>query len=67
MKVHIIKNGNIKLVITPEDAIEKAVLETLAKEPVQLTIPDRIELIDINLTDAAILAPVPVTKIKDES
>lgn len=64
MKIHIVMNGSTKLIITPENPIEKSILESLSKEPVMLTMPDRIEVIDINLSDSAILTNVKTEIVK---
>lgn len=58
MKVTLVKNGTIKLIVTPQDAIEKIFLEELAKNPVQIKVPDRLEVVDVNLTDSIIISPV---------
>lgn len=58
MKVITIKNGNYKIIITPEDEIEKAILMQIAKNSVEIVVPDRIEVIDQNLTDSIIISNV---------
>ena len=58
MKVTLVKNGSIKLIVTPQDAIEKVFLEELAKNPVQIKVPDRLEVVDVNLTDSIIISPI---------
>ena len=58
MKIITIKNGCYKIIITPEDAIEKAILQELSKNPVEIIVPDRIEVLDQNLTDSVIITNV---------
>jgi hypothetical protein len=62
MKVTTVINGVYKLVITPENEIEKSILAAIANEPVTISIPERVVLLDTSLSDSVVISPVPGNK-----
>ena len=61
MKVHITKNGKLKVILQPEDDIERIILQEIAKNPVEVTIPDRCEILGENITDSMIISNIKPT------
>lgn len=58
MKVTIISNGQpTRMVITPENEIEKLQLQSLFKGEVEVRQMDKAQVIDVNLVDCVIIQP----------
>lgn len=57
MKIHILTNGSLKMLISPETEIEKMQLDSLFKTPVDAKQMGTVRLIDIDLQDCVIIQP----------
>lgn len=64
MECIIVKNGVTRIVIHPKDETEKLLLQDLAKNPVEITVLDRVEILGSNYTDAIILSNTKVQETK---
>lgn len=52
-----IKNGQIKLVIRPDDEIELAMMKELLKSPIEGTIVATMQVGDVQYANSAIITP----------
>jgi hypothetical protein len=56
MKTHIIKNGDVKLILTPESEIEKMLLQDLFKQEVTVQSVEKIQVLNTALVDSVIIS-----------
>lgn len=57
MKVHIVQNGNIKIILAGDTEIEKLQIMELFKQPVEVQTVDKIQILDKSITDCVIIYP----------
>ena len=57
MKVSMYQNGTMKLILVPENEIEKLQLQSLFKGEVEVRQMDKAQVIDVNLVDCVIIQP----------
>ncbi len=57
-----IKNGQIKLVIRPDDEIEAAMLRELLKQPIEATQVSTLQVGDVQYANAAVITSTKADK-----
>lgn len=60
MTTTFIVNGDLKLVITPSNDVEKSLLQQLCKGPIDIQILDKVQIADKTHADSAIITPAAV-------
>lgn len=62
MKVHIVSNGNLSMVISPETEIEKLQIKELFQGPVTATVSDTVQILGKNIVDCVVITPISTDK-----
>lgn len=57
MKISMYQNGTMKLILVPENEIEKLQLQSLFKGEVEVRQMDKAQVIDVNFVDCVIIQP----------
>lgn len=55
MKTHLIKNGSISLILTPENEIERLLLDELFRTPVDVQAVEKIQVLNTALVDSILI------------